>query len=68
MSHAVVVDTGVVSYLFKSQPIAFQYIPDPKDRTPVLCFMTLAEKSVGHRYAPMAAGSSAPQAREPDAG
>jgi tRNA(fMet)-specific endonuclease VapC len=43
MSTAVVVDTDVVSYLFKSHPIAFQYLPDLKDRTPMISFMTLAE-------------------------
>jgi predicted nucleic acid-binding protein len=39
----VVVDTDVVSYLFKSHPIAYQYLPDLRDRTAVLSFMTLAE-------------------------
>ena len=43
MSNAVVVDTDVVSYLFKNHPIAFQYLPELKDRTPILSFMTLAE-------------------------
>ena len=43
MSTAVVVDTDVVSYLFKSHPIAFQYLPDLTDRTPMISFMTLAE-------------------------
>jgi predicted nucleic acid-binding protein len=43
MSTAVVVDTDVVSYLFKSHPIAHQYLPDLKDRTPMISFMTLAE-------------------------
>ena len=43
MSTAVVVDTDVVSYLFKSHPVAFQYLPDLKYRTPIICFMTLAE-------------------------
>ena len=43
MSTAVVVDTDVVSYLFKSHPVAFQYLPDLKDRTPMISFMTLAE-------------------------
>ena len=37
-----VVDTNVVSYLFKSHPLAFQYLPDPIDRTPMISFMTLA--------------------------
>ena len=40
---AVVVDTDVVSYLFKSHPIAFQYLPDLTDRTPMISFMTVAE-------------------------
>ena len=39
----VVVDTDVVSYLFKSHPTAFQYLPDLTDRTPMISFMTLAE-------------------------
>lgn len=43
MSNAVVVDTDVVSYLFKSHPVAYQYLPDLKDRTPMISFMTLAE-------------------------
>jgi len=43
MSSAVVVDTDVVSYLFKSHPVAFQYLPDLKDRVPLISFMTLAE-------------------------
>src|SRR5450432_1219578 len=43
MSTTVVVDTDVVSYLFKSHPIAFQYLPDLTDRTPLISFMTLAE-------------------------
>ena len=43
MSTTVVVDTDVVSYLFKSHPIAFQYLPDLTDRTPMISFMTLAE-------------------------
>ncbi len=43
MTNAVVVDTDVVSYLFKSHPIAFQYLPDLKDRIPIISFMTLAE-------------------------
>jgi predicted nucleic acid-binding protein len=41
--NAVVVDTDVVSYLFKSHPIALQYFPDLKDRTPLISFMTVAE-------------------------
>lgn len=43
MNTAVVVDTDVVSYLFKSHPAAFQYLPDLQDRTPIISFMTLAE-------------------------
>src|ERR1017187_10093445 len=43
MSSTVVVDTDVVSYLFKSHPTAFQYLPDLTDRTPMISFMTLAE-------------------------
>ena len=43
MNTAVVVDTDVVSYLFKSHPNAFHYFPDLTDRTPVISFMTQAE-------------------------
>jgi predicted nucleic acid-binding protein len=43
MNTAVVIDTDVVSYLFKSHPTAFQYLPDLTDRTPMISFMTLAE-------------------------
>jgi len=39
----VVVDTDVVSYLFKSHPIAYLYLPDLAGRTPLISFMTLAE-------------------------
>jgi len=39
----VVVDTDVVSFLFKSHPIALQYLPDLMDRTPMISFMTVAE-------------------------
>ncbi len=39
----VVVDTDVVSYLFKSHPIAFQYLADLTGRTPIVSFMTVAE-------------------------
>ncbi len=39
----VVVDTEVVSFLFKSHPIALQYLTDLTDRTPVISFMTVAE-------------------------
>jgi len=40
---AVVVDTDVVSYLFKSHTIALRYLPDLDGRTPMLSFMTVAE-------------------------
>jgi uncharacterized protein (DUF2237 family) len=43
MSNTVVVDTDVVSYLFKSHSTAFQYLPDLTDRTPMISFRTLAE-------------------------
>jgi len=43
MNTAVVVDTDVVSYLFKSHPNAFHYLPDLTDRTPVISFMAQAE-------------------------
>ena len=43
MSSTVVVDTDVVSYLLKSHPAAFQYLPDLTDRTPMVSFMTVAE-------------------------
>jgi len=41
--NTVVVDTDVVSYLFKSHDIAFQYLPDLAGRTPIVSFMTIAE-------------------------
>jgi predicted nucleic acid-binding protein len=41
--NAVVVDTDVVSYLFKSHPIAYRYLPDLRGRTPMVSFMTVAE-------------------------
>jgi predicted nucleic acid-binding protein len=41
--NAVVVDTDVISYLFKSHPIAFRYLPDLAGRTPIISFMTVAE-------------------------
>jgi predicted nucleic acid-binding protein len=41
--NAVLVDTDIVSYLFKSHPIAFQYLPDLGGRTPMISFMTVAE-------------------------
>ncbi len=40
---AVVVDTDVVSYMFKSHSIAFQYHSDIKDRAAIVSFMTVAE-------------------------
>jgi len=40
---AVIVDTDVVSYLFKSHPTALLYLPDLKDRTAMISFMTVAE-------------------------
>jgi|SRR6185437_981449 predicted nucleic acid-binding protein len=43
MSSAVVVDTDVVSYLFKNHPTAIHYLPDLANRTPIISFMTLAE-------------------------
>ena len=43
MNTAVVIDTDVVSYLFKSHPNAFHYLPDLTDRTPVISFMAQAE-------------------------
>src|SRR5258708_36520667 len=43
MNPSVVVDTDVVSYLFKSHPIGFQYLLDLTDRTPIISFMTVAE-------------------------
>ncbi|MFN0168402.1 MAG: type II toxin-antitoxin system VapC family toxin [Bryobacteraceae bacterium] len=39
----VIVDTDVVSYLFKSHPIAFHYLSDLTDQTPMVSFMTVAE-------------------------
>jgi hypothetical protein len=41
--NAVVVDTDVVSYLFKSHTVALQYLPDVTDRIPIVSFMTVAE-------------------------
>jgi predicted nucleic acid-binding protein len=42
MSNAVV-DTDVVSFLFKSHSIAYQYLPDLAGRTLLISFMTVAE-------------------------
>jgi predicted nucleic acid-binding protein len=39
----VVVDTDVVSCLFKSHPVAFLYLPDLAGKTPIISFMTIAE-------------------------
>jgi len=39
----VVVDTDVVSFLFKNHPLAYQYLPDLAGRTLLISFMTLAE-------------------------
>jgi tRNA(fMet)-specific endonuclease VapC len=40
---AVIVDTDVVSYLFKRHLVADLYLADLQDRRPLICFMTLAE-------------------------
>jgi predicted nucleic acid-binding protein len=40
---SLVVDTDVVSFLFKSHPIATQYDADLADHTLIISFMTLAE-------------------------
>ena len=39
----VVVDTDVVSFLFKSHPIGFRYDPELADRAALISFMTVAE-------------------------
>ncbi len=39
----VVVDTDVVSFLFKRHSFAFQYLVDLANRTPLISFMTVAE-------------------------
>src|SRR5258708_29402176 len=39
----VVIDTDVVSFLFKSHPLALRYLPDLIQRTPLISFMTVAE-------------------------
>ncbi len=41
--NTVVIDTDVVSYLFKSHPLAFSYLPELIDRVPMISFMTVAE-------------------------
>ena len=38
-----VVDTDVVSFLFKNHPFAHHYLPDLADRSLVISFMTVAE-------------------------
>jgi len=40
---SVVVDTDVVSFVFKNYPIGRQYDGDLADRTLIVSFMTLAE-------------------------
>jgi tRNA(fMet)-specific endonuclease VapC len=40
---SVVVDTDVVSFVFKNHPIAIQYDPDLAGRNLIVSFMTLAE-------------------------
>jgi len=40
---SVVVDTDVVSFLFKSHPIGRGYLPELKAPVPLISFMTLAE-------------------------
>src|ERR1700730_15331072 len=39
----VVVDTDVVSFLFKSHPTAWKYLPHLAGRTVLISFMTVAE-------------------------
>jgi len=36
----IVVDTDVVSFIFKDHPIATEYLPDLIDRIPIISFMT----------------------------
>jgi predicted nucleic acid-binding protein len=43
MSSAVVVDTDVVSFLFKNHPVATLYEPDLAGKTLLISFMSLAE-------------------------
>jgi hypothetical protein len=38
-----VVDTDVVSFIFKNHSIAMEYLPDLIDRVPIGSFMTVAE-------------------------
>jgi len=39
----IVVDTDVVSFIFKNHPIATEYLPDLIDEVPIISFMTVAE-------------------------
>jgi hypothetical protein len=39
----IVVDTDVVSFVFKNHPIALDCLPDLIDRIPIVLFMTVAE-------------------------
>ena len=41
--NSVIVDSDVVSYLFKSHPAASLYLSDLADRVPMISFMTVAE-------------------------
>ena len=36
----IVVDTDVVSFIFKDHPIATEYLPDLIDQIPIISFMT----------------------------
>jgi predicted nucleic acid-binding protein len=40
---SVVVDTDVVSFLFKNHPLAYLYLPHLSTVTPIISFMTVAE-------------------------
>ena len=51
----VVVDTDVVSFLFKSHPIGFRYDPELTDRVALISFMTVAEVerwAIQYRWSP----------------
>ena len=39
----IVVDTDVVSFLFKNHPLGYRYDPDLAGRVPLVSFMTVAE-------------------------
>jgi predicted nucleic acid-binding protein len=39
----IVVDTDVVSFLFKNHPLAPQYLPHLAGTTPIISFLTVAE-------------------------